>query len=302
LPFVDRFAQQLAGPPALAQNLGGVIIDFHTHVFPPAMIADRDSLVRRDAGFAEMYGDPAAKMATAPDLLAAMGSAGVDVSVALGFAWADPEDCRRHNDYLLEAAAGAGGRIVPFCTVQPAAGQAAFAEAARCAAAGARGVGELRPAGQGYRLDGSAEEAQLVRIARELGLVLLFHVSEPVGHSYPGKRGLPLEDFASFAARNPGLPIVGAHWGGGLPFFAAMPEVRRLLDSVWVDTAATSLLYAPGVYRSVATLRPDRVLFGSDYPLLSQKRARHEIEGAGLAPEVEAAVLGENGARLLGLS
>jgi len=279
-----------------------VIVDFHTHVFPPAMIAARDSLVRRDVAFAEMYGDPDAKMATAPDLLAAMDRAGIDVSVALGFAWSDPDDCRRHNDYLIEAASSSGGRIIAFCTVQPAAGPAAFAEAARCADAGALGLGELRPAGQGYRLAGSAEGDLLVRIARELGLVLLFHVSEPVGHSYPGKRGLPLEDFAAFAAQNPGLPLVGAHWGGGLPFFAAMPEISRLFESVWVDSAATSLLYAADVYRGVTKSRPDRVLFGSDYPLLSQERARREVEGVGLSAEVEAAVLGGNAARLLGLS
>jgi hypothetical protein len=69
-----------------------------------------------------------------------------------------------------------------------------------------------------------------------------------------------------------------------------------------VDSAATSLLYAADVYRGVTKSRPDRVLFGSDYPLLSQERARREVEGVGLSAEVEAAVLGGNAARLLGLS
>jgi hypothetical protein len=55
-----------------------------------------------------MYTSPRAKIATAEDLLRSMDEAGVDVSVALGFAWRDHEDCVRHNDYLLEAAERSG--------------------------------------------------------------------------------------------------------------------------------------------------------------------------------------------------
>ena len=91
-----------------------MIIDFHTHIFPPDVRDKRDEYVARDPTFAEMYANPKAKIATAEDLLASMDEAGVDVSVALGFAWREHELCVRHNDYLLEAAAKSGGRIVPF--------------------------------------------------------------------------------------------------------------------------------------------------------------------------------------------
>ncbi|HEY7268668.1 MAG TPA: amidohydrolase, partial [Dehalococcoidia bacterium] len=102
-----------------------MIVDLHTHIFPPEVIARREDYGRRDATFAALYGDPKAKLTTAEDLLASMDLAGIDVSVALGFAWGDAEDCRRHNDYTLESAARSGQRIVPFCVVQPGEGEAA---------------------------------------------------------------------------------------------------------------------------------------------------------------------------------
>ena len=100
-----------------------VIIDFHTHIFPPHVRERRDDYVQRDDTFAEMYGSPTAKIATAEELLRSMDEAEVEVSVALGFAWRDHQDCVRHNDYLLEAARKSGGRIVPFCTVNLLAGE-----------------------------------------------------------------------------------------------------------------------------------------------------------------------------------
>jgi predicted TIM-barrel fold metal-dependent hydrolase len=119
-----------------------VIIDVHTHIFPPDVRDKRDEHLQRDPTFAEMYTSPKAKIATAEDLLASMDEAGVDVSVALGFAWRDHELCVRHNDYLLEAAANSSGRIIPFATVNMAAGKSEVTnEVVRCVAAGARGLG-----------------------------------------------------------------------------------------------------------------------------------------------------------------
>ena len=46
-----------------------MIIDFHTHIFPPDVRDRREEYLRRDPTFAEMYGNPSAKIATAEDLL-----------------------------------------------------------------------------------------------------------------------------------------------------------------------------------------------------------------------------------------
>src|SRR5437667_10877804 len=94
-----------------------VIIDFHTHIFPQEVRENREEYLKRDRTFAEMYANPKAKIATAEELLQSVDKHGVDVSVALGFAWREDELGIRHNGYLLDAAANGGGRIVPFCTV-----------------------------------------------------------------------------------------------------------------------------------------------------------------------------------------
>jgi predicted TIM-barrel fold metal-dependent hydrolase len=279
-----------------------VIVDFHTHVFPPQVRDRREEYLRRDATFREIYSDPRSKLASAEEVLASMDEAGVDVSVIVGFAWREMDLCRQMNDYILEAAAGSGGRLVAFCCVPAHAGDQARTEVQRCAAAGARGLGELRPWNQGYDLADSEEANLLAWASSAYDLPLLLHVSEPVGHGYPGKRGLDLPSLYRFVESFPGVTVVAAHWGGGLPFYALMPEVKEALGSTFFDTAATPLLYDPLIYRrAIDLVGADRILFASDFPLLSQGRCLAQVREAGLREEEKRLVLGENARRLLRL-
>jgi len=280
-----------------------VIVDFHTHLFPPIVAQDRNRYVTSDPTFAELYSNPEAKLASADDLLSSMEAAGINISVALGFAWSDADTCRLHNDYLIEAGTRSNGRIMAFPNLPLAAGAGAIEqEARRCAAAGARGFGELRPDNLGFDLAGAGGDC-LAHLAAELDAVLLFHVTEPAGHAYPGKQGLALASFYDFVKAYPQVKAVGAHWGGGLPFYAPMPEVRQALANTYVDTSASSLLYDDTVYRRVVDLAgADAVLFGSDYPLLSQARSKRRIEESGIEADARDLILGGNAARLLGLA
>ena len=279
-----------------------MIIDAHTHVFPPEVRDNRDDYLRRDPAFRELYGSPKTAIAAAEELLASMDAAGVDRSVACGFAWRDAELCRRHNDYLLEAAAKSSGRLVAFCTVQPS-DKGARDELKRCASGGARGLGELRPHQQGYGLIDSEETDLLAWAADAYDLLLLFHASEPVGHIYPGKAGLPLDQLWRFIEDFPGVTVIAAHWGGGLPFYALMPEVRDVLHRCYVDTAASSLLYRPEVYASgLELVGAERILFGSDFPLIALERALEEVRQAPIDDEARQLILGENASRLLRLA
>ena len=211
---------------------------------------------------------------------------------------------RAGNDYVLDAAARSGGRLIPFCMVQPAAGEAHVrSEMERVARSGARGIGELRPAQQGYQVTEGRGPAALAWASSAYDLPLLFHVTEPVGHRYPGKPGLDMPDFAEFLVEHPEAEVIGAHWGGGLPFYATMPEVREALDRAYVDTAASHLLYDASIFRiMVEVLGADHILFGSDFPLRDPAHEIAKIRALGLDAAVEAAILGSNAARLFRLA
>jgi predicted TIM-barrel fold metal-dependent hydrolase len=278
-----------------------VIVDVHTHIFPPAVRDDRDAYLERDATFRELYSNERAAIAMAEELLTSMDAAGIDVSVACGFAWSDAELCAEHNEYLLEAAAKSNGRLVPFCTVEPSA-DGARDDLKRWAARGARGLGELRPANQGYTLIDSDQSDLLAWAAEAYDMALLFHASEPVGHPYAGKDGLPVEQLYRFIADFPGTSVIAAHWGGGLPFYALMPEVRDALSQTYFDTAGTSFLYRPEIYRAgIDLVGADHILFGSDYPLVSQERALREFREAPIDDSERGLIAGENARRLLRL-
>jgi predicted TIM-barrel fold metal-dependent hydrolase len=276
-----------------------VIIDFHTHIFPPGVREMREEYVRRDSTFAEMYGDSKATIATAEDLLTSMEKAGVDASVALGFAWQAHEDIVRHNDYLLDSARRHAGRIMVMTTANMAL-DGAGDEVVRCAAAGSRGIGELRPESQGWDLNGEAGE-RLAALAREHSLILLFHVTEVGGHEYPGKAGLQLGAFYRFQMDHPDLQVVGAHLGGGLALNAPESQWETMMTHVAFDTAAQPYLYGPEVYgRLAAGPFRERIVMGSDYPLITQKRQVATVRSA-LTGDDAAMVLGTNAARLLGM-
>jgi predicted TIM-barrel fold metal-dependent hydrolase len=279
-----------------------VIIDFHTHVFPPEVRKNRKKYVERDPCFAILYSDAKARMATAEELIADMDKAGVDVSVILNIGWTTHELCVETNDYIIDAVSRYPQRLVGFGAVQPNSPRAAVTEIERCAKAGLRGVGEMRPDIQLFDLGDEMVMDPLAEALREHGLVFLLHVSEPLGHDYPGKGILFPDLLYPFIVSHPELNIVCAHWGGGLPFYALMPEIGKALANVYFDSAASPFLYNPQVYKQVIQLvGAERVLFGSDYPLLTPRRLLDEIETLDLAEESKNLLLAGNARRLLGV-
>lgn len=279
-----------------------MIIDFHTHVLPPRIKEKRAKYVEDDPSFALIYADPRAKIATAEELIASMDENNINISVVMNYGWITHDLCVETNEYILESVARFPKRLIGFCAVQPNSPEAAVAEVERCVKGGAKGVGELRADLQMFDLSDDIVMSPLIEVIRKHRLILATHASEPVGHDYPGKGLLTPDILLPFLKSYPDISIVCAHWGGGLPFYSLMPEVREALKSVYFDSAASPFLYDPRVYRQVVELvGARRVLFGTDYPLLKQGRFFKEIEQAGLAEADRALFLGGNAARLLGL-
>jgi predicted TIM-barrel fold metal-dependent hydrolase len=131
----------------------------------------------------------------------------------------------------------------------------------------------------------------------------LSHASEPVGHQYAGKGKITPDLLYVLITTYPDITHVLAHWGGGLPFYALMPEVKEVLRTVYFDSAASPFLYVPEVYRRVGELvGADKILFGTDYPLLAQRRLIKEIDSLSLPAETREQILSGNACRLLGIA
>jgi predicted TIM-barrel fold metal-dependent hydrolase len=276
-----------------------VIIDFHSHIFTDEMRASRASYQERDAWFATLYDNPRHKLASAEDVVASMDAAGVGRTVVFGFAWRDAGLCREHNDYIIDAVRRFPDRLVGLACVQPLDARDAQ-ELERCIAAGLRGLGELGPDGQRFDIEDKRILAATAEVLQKHDLPLLTHASEPMGHLYAGKGQTFPWKLAKLAQNFPDLKIVLAHWGGGLPFFELMPEIREACRNVYYDTAASTYLYTFDIFPVAARLvGADRILWGTDYPLLSQAKFLARVRESGLSDEELSAILGGNAARLL---
>ena len=277
-----------------------MVIDFHTHVFPPRLRENREKYVTKDPGLAVLYSSPNAKIATADELIESMDRVGVDISVILNGGWTSHELCVETNDYILESVARYPKRLVGFCTVALKSVESAVVEIERCVRGGVRGVGEIRLDTQEFD---PAELLPIIEVIREHALILLMHASEPVGHQYAGKGKITPDLLYALITAYPDITHVCAHWGGGLPFYALMPEVKEAMRNVYFDSAASPFLYVPEVYRRVSELvGADKILFGTDYPLLAQRRLIREIDSLDLPPQTREQILSGNARRLLGIA
>jgi len=279
------------------------VVDAHVHIFPPDIVRSRVAYCERDRWFGLLYGNPRARLVTAEELANSMEEAGINVAIAAGFPWADSGLCAYHNDYLAEASRASGWRIAWLATVVPH-HRSAPAEAVRSFAAGACGIGELNADAQGFDWSEPDQLTEMVEVCRAAGRPIMAHVSEPLGHDYPGKGTAWPQRFVRFLERFPEIVVVAAHWGGGLPFYELMPEVAAVTRNLVYDSAASTYLYRFSVFRVVVDLvGVERVLFASDFPVLKQGRFLERVRReSGLTEQELVLVLSENARRVYRLT
>jgi predicted TIM-barrel fold metal-dependent hydrolase len=277
-----------------------LMIDFHTHIFSPYAREHREHLAKADPIFSRIYADKEARMIGVEGLLEAMDQNGVARSVVCGFPWQGSEQVRRENAYLVESARQYPDRIIPFIGL-PQEEKAALTELEQSARAGAQGIGEWAPGTYGDRLWNIDAMRPLFAAIKEKGLPLLIHCNEPLGHPYSGKGKVGLADMGTLVAALQGITVILAHWGGGFFFYELMPEVAAICQGVYYDTAASPFLYNKRIYQiAIAIVGPQRILFGSDYPLIPPARYKQEMQETGIAEKELEAILGLNAQRLLG--
>ncbi len=280
-----------------------MMIDAHTHIFPSFFQQKRGDLLREDPAFRNLYAAPDSRLADRESLLRTMDEEGVEKAIVFGFPWESSEHFRRHNDYIQESVERHPDRLVGFCCFSPLSSEGPE-ETRRCLKAGLSGIGELAV----YHSDASVADLsglrEVMEICLQSNVPVLVHANEPVGHDYPGKTGMNLRDLYAFLKKYPRNKIILAHWGGGLFFYGMMKkEVKEVLANVWFDTAASPFLYDPRIYRVAGDIVGfEKILFGTDYPLLNPRRYFIEMESAGLSKESLQKICGGNATRLLSIS
>ena len=197
-----------------------------------------------------------------------MDAAQVEQAVLLGWYWQNASTCRAHNRVIADWVQQAPQRFIGFAAIHP--GQSAadvIDQLQQAHALGLQGVGELHPGVQQFNSSSPGWQALASWCVAHNWPVNL-HATEAVGHDHPGNVATPLDDFVRMASASPALKLILAHWGGGLAFYELNPRLRQQLRNVWYDCSASPLLYQPQVFRRVIDIvGPDKVLFGSDFPL-----------------------------------
>ncbi|MGD2029547.1 MAG: amidohydrolase family protein, partial [Desulfobacterales bacterium] len=255
-----------------------MIIDFHTHIFPKAIRENRQKYFPNESAFKLLYSSPGSKLVGATEIVDSMDDQGVDKSVVFGFPWKTKEIFQVQNDYIMEVVDRYPDRLIGLCCFDPS-HREAVPETERCIKGGLSGIGEIAFYESGID-DGALDNlSPLMEICRDRDLPFLIHTNEPVGHIYPGKTLNTLKQIYDLIKRFPENKIVLAHWGGGIFFFNLLKkDVKERLENVYFDTAASPFLYDPRIYRYAKEIAGlDKILFGSDFPLLKPARYFKEL-------------------------
>jgi uncharacterized protein len=224
-----------------------------------------------------------------------------------------PVDCeaemghtRIANEEVAEVSAEHADVLIPFASIDPAKGKMGAREARRLIEEyGVRGF-KFHPSQQGF-YPNDRKAYVLYEAIAEAGLPALFHTGQTgAGAGAPGGLGVRLK-FSNpmylddVAVDFPNMPIIMAH--PSFPWQDEALAVATHKPNVYIDLSGWSPKYFPAnLVQYTNTLLKDRILFGSDYPVITPDRWLADFEKLPIKPEVRGRVLKDNAVRLLKLA
>ncbi|MBB3726619.1 amidohydrolase family protein [Nonomuraea dietziae] len=209
------------------------------------------------------------------------------------------------NEEVAESCAEHADTLIPFASVDPWKGRAGVREARRLVEEyGVRGF-KFHPALQDFSPN-DPMAYPLYEVIEELGAIALFHTGQTgIGAGVPGGGGIRLKHadpmlVDDVAVDFPELRIILAH-----PSFPWQDEALAVATHkpyVYIDLSGWSPKYfPPQLVRYANTLLKEKVLFGSDYPVITPDRWLADFDELEIKPEVRPMILKDNAAHLLGL-
>lgn len=245
-----------------------MIIDAHIHLYPPNVYANPTSWskVRGESYWLSCVsperGPTLQGWADVDQLLSDMDDAGIEKAIILGWYWENPDTCFENLTWQIDWIQRHPDRLIAYAAFNANGGADSLDRLERAFDAGLSGIGELNPPAQGYDYENDTLDKAL-ELAAKCGKAVNFHVTDPTTRDYPGKIETPFESLFSMAQRHPNTTFVFAHLAGMMN----LPRLKQL-DNVYLDTAATPLLYNDSIYqKAIDQIGADRILFGTDYPL-----------------------------------
>ena len=210
------------------------------------------------------------------------------------------------NFEVAELAAEHADVLIPFASIDPARGAAGVAQARRLIADfGVRGF-KFHPGTQAF-YPNDRMAYPLYEVIAEHGLVALFHTGQTgVGAGTRGGGGIRLKYsnplyIDDVAADFPDMDIIMAH-----PSFPWQDEALSIATHkprVYIDLSGWSPKYfSPLLVQYAGSLLRHKVLFGTDFPVMTPERWITDFENLSIKPEVRPLIMKENAARLFGLS
>jgi predicted TIM-barrel fold metal-dependent hydrolase len=212
---------------------------------------------------------------------------------------------RLANEEVAEVAAQNNDALIPFASIDPAKGKMGALEARRLIEDyGVRGF-KFHPSQQGF-YPNDRKAYLLYEVIAAAGLPALFHTGQTgVGAGTPGGMGVKLKYsnpmfLDDVAVDFPQMPIIMAH--PSFPWQDEALSVATHKPTVYIDLSGWSPKYfPPNLIQYSNTLLKHRVLFGSDYPVITPDRWIADFAQLPIKPEVRALIMKENAAKLLGL-
>lgn len=209
------------------------------------------------------------------------------------------------NDDVLAACARNSDVLIPFASVDPWRGKAGEFEVRRLIADGAVRGFKFHPNTQRF-FPNDRLAYPLYEAIAEAGLPALFHTGQTgIGAGLPGGGGIALKysqpiHLDDVAIDFPTMPIIMAH--PSVPWQEEALAVALHKPNVYIDLSGWSPKYfPPRLIQYANTLLKNKVLFGTDYPLLDVDRWLQDFEAASFKDEVRPKILRENAIRLLQL-
>lgn len=208
------------------------------------------------------------------------------------------------NDEILDVAAANSDVLIPFVSIDPHRGKRAVSEARRLIEKGARGF-KFHPNLQAF-FPNDRLAYPLYEVIAAAGLPALFHTGHSgMGSGMPGGGGIRLKYsnpmcVDDVAVDFPGMPIVLAH--PSFPWQEEAISVAMHKAEVYIDLSGWSpKLFPPVLIQYANTVLQDKVLFGSDFPVITPDRWLRDFEQIEIRDAVRPKILRDNAVRLLGL-